>query len=494
MKPIVALILLLSLANLTQAQDTTINSHWFKKKPLSPQAFRKMMRDYYSFTVVGNNTPATGFKVETAKPSITLKGNIYNSRYKKLIVNLELTGGFNENNMNIFSSKKLDGYFKTSLGVNYQLRYNKGAYDIDKPSKVLLLKSVWQNRETVARQLDTLIVLQFIIKNVLAKDLSLDNIAAAMVIERNDQRYIMSSYEERKEVTIPYMKQLSVSIFKKYYTRPDTTWSDDQLYAAFWRCMKSLDCTNVNVRKLVDDQNALNKINEEDDYLDEKQWSYEIDAFKSSWAAKRITWVNVTATAANNTFRMYDAATLIDTSSFLPGLNVSVNFLRKWKEAYRFVYWRAGATVQRTNSTVDLPKMDYKKEEIIQVTATEKLVKEKTGTAYIGQLAHSESYSLYVEGYLQPWTNEYFPGLYGKLEYRHADVWITMNKVALDLGIIWNVTNGDKDAKNILSIVPYVNWSNIAKEYKRADKLELKKGSDVFSFGVKLGVPINLGK
>jgi hypothetical protein len=73
MKPIVALMLLLSSANLAQAQDTTINSHWFKKKPLSPQAFRKMMRDYYSFTVVGNNTPATGFKVETAKPSITLK-------------------------------------------------------------------------------------------------------------------------------------------------------------------------------------------------------------------------------------------------------------------------------------------------------------------------------------------------------------------------------------------------------------------------------------
>jgi hypothetical protein len=481
-------------AIMSHAQNRSFDSSWFDEKPLSSAAFGKMMRQHYSFTIVGNNTPATGVKIETSKPSITLKGNIYNSRYKKLIVNLELTGGLNEGNMNIFSNRKLDGYLKGSVGVNYHLKYNSAKYFIDKPSKALLLKAIWQNRESVASQLDTLIVLKNIIRNVLAKDITLDDIVAAIVIERNNPDYTMDSYKDRQPVAKPSIKKLIVGILRKYYPKADASWPDQKLYSEFRACMDTLQCEYVNVKKLVDDQNILDKLLEEENYLDEKQWSYEIEAFKSVWGSKRITWVNATLTGTNDNFKIYDAAVLKDTFSFLPGFNISFNFLRKWKESYRFAYWRLGAAIQRTNSIVDLPKMDYKKEETIEVTATEKLMKEKTGTAYIGELAHSECYSFYFEGYMQPWSSEYIPGLYGKIEYKHADVWLNMNKVALDLGIIWNITNGDKEARNILSVIPYASWSNIAKEYKKADKLEYKKRSELFSIGVKFGVPINLGR
>jgi hypothetical protein len=63
-----------------------------------------------------------------------------------------------------------------------------------------------------------------------------------------------------------------------------------------------------------------------------------------------------------------------------------------------------------------------------------------------------------------------------------------------EIGIVWNVVSNDKDSKNVLTIVPYMGWSNLMKEYKNASKTIDKKLSEVFSAGVKFGIPVNLGK
>ena len=69
-----------------------------------------------------------------------------------------------------------------------------------------------------------------------------------------------------------------------------------------------------------------------------------------------------------------------------------------------------------------------------------------------------------------------------------------LKKTALDLGIVWSVINDDKDAKNLLTIIPFVSWSNLNDEYKDATKTEFKKRSDLLTAGVRIGVPINISK
>jgi len=54
--------------------------------------------------------------------------------------------------------------------------------------------------------------------------------------------------------------------------------------------------------------------------------------------------------------------------------------------------------------------------------------------------------------------------------------------------------NNEKDSKNVLTIVPYMNWSNLLKEFKDVGKTQEKKLADLFSVGVKFGIPVNLGR
>ncbi|MDB5209665.1 MAG: hypothetical protein JWQ30_492, partial [Sediminibacterium sp.] len=44
--------------------------------PLEAPAFRKMINSQFSYAILGKEAPVSGFKVETAKPSITLTGTI----------------------------------------------------------------------------------------------------------------------------------------------------------------------------------------------------------------------------------------------------------------------------------------------------------------------------------------------------------------------------------------------------------------------------------
>ena len=78
--------------------------------------------------------------------------------------------------------------------------------------------------------------------------------------------------------------------------------------------------------------------------------------------------------------------------------------------------------------------------------------------------------------------------------YRHSEAWINKSKISGDIGMVWNVANNDTDAKNLLTIVPYVSWSNFIKEYKDAEKTRERKLSDLFSVNVKFSIPVNLGK
>jgi hypothetical protein len=56
------------------------------------------------------------------------------------------------------------------------------------------------------------------------------------------------------------------------------------------------------------------------------------------------------------------------------------------------------------------------------------------------------------------------------------------------------VTNSDEESKNVLTVVPFVNWSNLLYEYEDAKHETKKELSDLFSVGVKFGIPVKLGR
>lgn len=223
---------------------------------------------------------------------------------------------------------------------------------------------------------------------------------------------------------------------------------------------------------------------------------FEIEAYKDIWSSKRILWLNVSISGENAAFKLYEAATnmLTDSNSFQPGLTLSLNFFKKYKQPGKYLFVRAALGFKRANNLSELTKFDYKKETIFSVSPTEQLKSEKSGTAYEGKLVQGFGVNIPFEVYWAPWTQEAIPGIYTKLQYNYGDPWLNKNKISFDAGLIWNVTNSDKDSKNVLTIVPYLGWSNILKDYKDAEKTNQRKASELFVVGVKFGVPVNLGK
>jgi hypothetical protein len=327
---------------------------------------------------------------------------------------------------------------------------------------------------------------------------SLEAIVNFIIDNSKRDEYTISGYERFIGDSLNAAK-------KQHYTKivigmivrygADTSVSDQEKLKRFITNLSIKDNRSVLAGKLLSDIKRLYPFKDTKHKYHLKD-DFEIETYKDIWTSKRIMWLNVSLTGSNASFRLYNAATnvLVDSNSFLPGVSVSINFFKKGKEPGKYFFARAAINLKRVNSLVDLTKFDYKKETIISVSPTEQLKSEKSGTAYQGALSHGFGIELPIEMYCAPWKEVAVPGLYGKLQYSYGEPWINKNKASVDVGMVWNVTNSDKDSKNVLTIVPYMSWGNILKEYKDEGKSLQKKASDVFSVGVKFGIPVNLGK
>lgn len=469
----------------------------FSQNLVSPKALSKMMVDYYNYTLVGSQTPTTGFKFETNKPSITLKGNIFSSNYRRFIINTELEGGLDNSLMQVVSGKDVNTYFKANIGLNFLLANNIASHYTLTPTETQITENAFMNNKMLlARQLDTFLVIKIITDDDLFQTYNFQALRNAVITESNLTEYQISnltrSFSPNQNA---HYDALIRNILLGYGTATDV--NDDNLLANFRTAVANVNDTTIRSKKLLEDYDRIKeKLLIEQYTLNDTQYDFEIALTKTLWTWKKIHWINVSLSASNNNFKIYYPSldSLEDSNSFLPAITVSYNLLFKSKEAGRFSYVKGGVIVQRTNSLIDLQKFDYKKETVISVSPTEELKSSKEGVAYQGDFKEDMGFDIFVEGYTVPWKQPFVPGFYLKTAYRHSKAWINENKLSLDLGLIWNVTNNDKDAKNLLSIIPYVSWTNLMKEYKDITKTEEKKLSDLFMFNVKFGIPINLGK
>lgn len=464
-------------------------------KPLSYYAFQKMMREHYSFTVVGTQAPVSGFKVETNKPSITLKGNILSSANKHLITNLELSGGLQNDFQQLFSGNRLDGYFKASIGFNYLIASgNSAKYIMDNQFvKMMIRKKVCENREDISKKIDSMIVLKAFEDHANTVPLSLaDFINYVVVLSQLDENKINGYSRTINDAN--YYNRLIVAMIVKY--GGDRSLNDNAMFVDFIQKLRISDNASLKSGVMMNDIERASSFRNDRKHKYRLKDDFEIAAYKDIWTSKSISWFNLSFTGINSAFRTYDAGlnSLSDTTSFLPSMSFTYNYLKRRKEANRYLYFRTGIVLRRVNSLSDLVKFDYEKETIISVSPGEQLKSKKSGVAYRGMLTHGFGLEVPVEAFFAPWTNEGLPGLYGKLQYNYGEPWINKNKISCDIGLVWNVNNADKDAKNILTIIPYMGWTNVLKEYKDISAKTQKKLSELFTVGVKFGVPVNLGK
>lgn len=468
-----------------------------KRQVLPGKTFDKMMVDYFNFSLLGTGTPSTGFKVETIKPAITLKGNILSNKSGNVITNLEITGGVDDGLMQIIAGRKGNTYFKGILGINILPRWNFARhFKISETEHLLNQRAYKANRRLLSLQLDTFLTIKVILddSSFLKYD-EMQFVSAVMALRSSQLKGIFNFNSVLVGSDGAYYRSLiqGLATFYSAVQPPATT-----TFLDFQRSISHGLNSNLQAKKILSDYDRLEAIlyHNQKINIEDKQADFEIDLTKVLWTHKYIVWWNASITSSNTNFKMYDKVTekLASDNSFLNGLSVSLNYLDKGKAANQFTFLKGGVTLQRVNNLEELNDFVYKKETTITVNPGETLKSSEEGIAYEGNIEHEVGVDLFVEGYCVPCIKNFVPGFYVKCAYKNSSAWINKNKVQLDLGIVWNLTNDDKDAKNILSVVPYVSWASIVRHYKDDLKIEKSRLSDLFKFGVKLAVPVNLGK
>ncbi|MGG9972489.1 hypothetical protein ACQ33O_11905 [Ferruginibacter sp. SUN002] len=457
-----------------------------RKTPLSDEAFKKMMRDFYTFTIAGSTAPTTGFKVETAKPTLSLSGNINPKKYKDWIINLQLTGGLKDNFAQLFSKNKLNAYFKSSLGINRFIGKH-GSYNYSSEWEANHIKALDKaNAEKLLLQADSAIAINNL---TLVEDYySYKELWDQVVLDAEETRK-----EEEAAETKDFYKDLINGLIIYYGGDPKLT-DTAQIFADFKGKLLRNDAT-IKTATILSDNSRLKPIEEK--RLD-STYDFAIEKFKNIWTGKRIWWLNLSPTFTAGSTTFYDTLkrTIDDSISTTYGLQLSLNMLHKFKESGRYFYFKFLVEGALIDNVSDLSKFDYVKNKFYDTANMVALSENASGTAYKGSLERGFGFTTGLEIYTCPFKHTLAPGFYVASKYKYGDKWVNKNKVALDLGLIWNVTNSDKDSKNLLSIIPYASWSNILPEYTNALKTKETKRAlkELFSVGLKVAIPFNLGK
>jgi hypothetical protein len=477
-----------------------------EETPLTDSAFAKMMLDNYRLTIGGSNTIATGFKVETNKPNITLNGTVISDKMKRFIGNLQLNAGVKDNIGQVFSKGKLNGFFKVTPSFNLMPGLGKGFYNADGEKCIILkrnMRVIDANRDALLMQLDSSLILEQLfqdplpatfadlVKNVQTKNGDAFNILKVRDIKGDPVNYTRPS----KINSTDYYEKLAAAMIEKYnaeFKRPAGV-TDAVYYEALYKdvCGK-LSGSGVfeKLDQLVKDRvrmKALPSVNQQ-------QAVFSVDKLADIWVVKRIWWLNASPFVSNSGTTLLDTLKqkLVDTASWTYGIQLSANMFRKYKQPGRFLFLKIAGELKRIDNIDELSKFDYESKS--PITPSGQVNSAKSGTAWKGDLKYGLGASLFAELYHTPLKQPFLPGYYVNVTYKHGEVWLNNNKVSAELGLMWNITNNDKDSKNLLSIIPYFGFSNLLTDYKDVSKEDKYTLADLFYVNVKFGIPINIGK
>lgn len=480
---------------------------------ISPGAYRKMMADFYNYALLGTQTPTSGFKIETTKPSISLKGNIGSANFRQLITNLEIEGGLDNGLMQLLSGNKVSRYFKGSVGFNYLFPSRRQRrFELSRTEERLTSQAIRQHDLILARQIDSFIINKIITDDTSFLTYNFQELVQQIVGERRKSEYRIDGVPDPNiTAQMDYFKALTIVFFRKYgaYGRlsdsllrtlpeQDRLIQEGELLLGNFRTqLNTPGDTTIKAEKMLADYDRIKEPLLRKHYqLNDKKYDYEIQLTKVNWPSRRIWWVNLSLSAGYNKFWLVNGAKTDVTQDdvWIPAATLSINHFIKSMESARFSFIRAGLMIQKATSLTDLSQYTYKKDTKIYNQGGVEIKSTEEGIAYDGVLAEEFGLDLFVEGMVQPTKLLGFPGLYIKAMYRRSDAWFNQTKIPLELGLLWAVNSQDKDAKNLLSIIPYVSWTSLRKEYKDATLSELRTGRDKFSFGIKVGIPVNIGK
>ena len=515
---------------------------------IDPRPFRRMTNTMYGYTLSGSNNPVSGVKVTTTSPSVSYTGNCFLNPIN--ILTYEVAAQTQDNVAQLFSNKKLNGGIKVAVGYNYLLPYNSGTYDRRQIALIKKRQNAFRSeKQAVYLTLDTAVILKHLLTDTLDEKYTFDTLINKVTAEifdlstrariydlrvNRDKKFYLNPKNEASKTDPSYVDIQAISKqFSKAMKEVNETVASLARKAQIIEAVKNLAARLMNsflkapatsdplpenwifdkyktelgstyakkVDELYQKVSGILELNRRGvpmtlvSRLDDS----EINLTDQFWLKKAIGWMNVSVGYTNNSYTMYDtmltpiSKKLFDTTVGQLALTVSYNHLTKYKSPNAFFYYTLGAGITGVNTIGDvgISKFNYSNNTFVDSAAGAQILSTKSGQAYKGNLKKGFGYKLAGEFYIKPWKSKVVPGIYTRLEFDHGDVWTNQNVLTASLGAVINISNADKpDSKNLVTIIPYINLSNIAKTYKDVDKTKTLAFNEKLMFGIKVGVPI----
>jgi hypothetical protein len=469
-------------------------------------AFNRMIVQDITYTIVGENTPTSGLKIDVSKPEATASGTFVPKKdwIPWDFFGVEFKGGVSDRNFNFFkgSFSSFNTAFELNTSFHFIPYWNSTKYGSDKEDifrkKIIIAQNELVKRST-ASLIDTFYVVTRLINRhlytVKGEEESLpEEVAAETITHKKIAIHLIRKLRDNDSLAIS--DSLSLSEILNYLPPAnDTHGSID------------IDTYNNEAELLYIKYKAL--------YEGYESASYNKMIANASqfWTKKSYYWITaspfIKTEKVNEYYSQYEGK---DSSYFKSDYHVyyggSVYINGYWILPKRTAHLlRVGFSASFSNNIASLSTFNYEKTTSFfnyDSTVTEKT---ESGTAYNhSQIKTGFLKQLSVEYYLLPLQSK-TPGFYLSTSLTHSSLYKLPDyigrendklKWSLEGGPLFNIKDKEKD-KPLLSLLIYFRHEDLTDKRRTDAKTNIRETWEKFnnrnlSFGIKVGIPITLPK
>jgi hypothetical protein len=460
-------------------------------RPLGESAFRYMLKDFFTYTIVGEQPMTSGVKVETTSPKLSVNG-VFKLGNNNLLTS-SLTAGAHNSIGEIFSNSATSNFISTDIGFNILCNSNSATYNDPSSKQNVNPYILLEKRLLSAKHYDKLVESS---KEEIIYSALLD---ISIFKDPTEKVFLEQVNKLAKRAKITDLTDESALVIARNIVKPIAGDNENfnnllKVYAAIWK-----DKGLINDKKNV-------FINKRDSLINVRKKAVEtlfqsdIKRVENYWISETINWLTFKPSFEYADFKLLDRTTNSFNSSNSTAFNLSISYslLKKYRQSKKYIYVFGGAKGGLVNNLEDLEKYTYKNTYQLKIpsvtdpTQSESFTREEQGTGYDGNFKTGFGLGFFIESYFI--FAENFPGIYVKGTYSNSEIWTSEKKFSPEVGLILNVSNRSGKPTNRISILPYIAWRNLLKEYKNQDKTDTYAKHELFSAGVKIGLPINVGQ
>jgi hypothetical protein len=446
---------------------------------MSAEAFSRLVKKDISYAILGERSPAQGFRCDLSDPKININALVYSKN--RHLISTDFEGKISDGKFTVFDNNKFNSSF--SVGLNYHYILNGNAYRwTGRKGEIAVAKSRIEAEKKAAKGTKKSDEDYYYMSQIIGAKINQDPSDSTpfygiqrLKNDKSDNKSIgyetEINHQKALVLSAKYIK--GIEHFENFYQVLSKVKNDSTL--------------QIDMIKLLDDfRNYNNKSSKKSEEL----LDFEIDMLKPYWTVKKLQWISLYSSLSRQKFLTYDQSLANLQSNFAIQANLlSANYNINVLTNDYVLYFRTGAGLALTNNLSAFKRREFTRIDTLENLPGRIYLEETKAVAYFtngGTVGNALRPKIDAEIYFVPFRKLGFtPGLYAKA----AALFGKTLQVPAEMGIVFNVQSRVKD-RNFFSLLPFLSFDNLLD----IDSETGNGGVRNWKLGLKMGLPIHVGR